>query len=180
VPVSDHGHGLERVASTRGSGWILAGAVTAALLAGVGVTLAVLAPVGAPIAVPAASPAPSAIPSIGPAPTARPETTPAPPGTQLTPPDVGDYVAPSWLAERDEVGRGVILSRVVMGEVEGDVVWGALLDTGDVCLSASSEQGGGGQCAAYAQFVESGLTLDQGAWSVHWTADGTVTWEGVS
>ena len=123
---------------------------------------------------PAASPTPTAL--------AAPPDVPIP-DALVQPPGVEDVVLPAMAEQLGTRENTTLVSRVTLGEQYGVVAWGTLLGDGQVCLNYSLRElpdEGRGQCDSYAVFDRYGFTADGGSWSLHWSADGTVTWEGSS
>jgi len=124
---------------------------------------------------PAASPTPTA-------PAAAPPDVPIPEAL-VQPPGVEDVVLPAMAEHLGTRDNTTLVSQVTLGEEYGVVAWGTLLGDGQVCLNYSLRaipDEGRGQCDSYAVFDRYGFTADGGSWSLHWSVDGTVTWEGSS
>ena len=90
-------------------------------------------------------------------------------------------VLPEMAGHMGGMGDATVVSRVTLGEGNGAVAWGELFTDGSVCISISylaTPDQGMGTCVPYADFDRYGITMDRGSWSLHWSVDGTVTWEG--
>ena len=135
-------------------------------------------------------PTPAAAPEVE----SQPEVTLTPEVTEPTPAPIPDdfvfiQVGEDLVANPPEPPldgleqSDTILEATALGEREGNVAFGYLTSGGEVCLHLRYDAGEGregtGQCTTVREFELYGLTVDRGAWDVHWTADGTVTWTGI-
>ena len=76
-----------------------------------------------------------------------------------------------------------IAEATLLGERGGYIAYGILTSAGNICMALrfpeGAPNGGIGDCTTIEQFTELGMTIDRGAWDVHWSADGMVVWMGI-
>lgn len=159
-----------------------AGFLRTALAAALPLLLVVGTMVGLLLLIPTPAPEPS------PTPTRAPDTTQ--PSASAIPDDfVFIQVGEDLVANPPEIPIDAyaypdsIAEATLLGEREGYAAYGILTTAGTICMAMRFPEGTGnggiGDCVTIAEFTERGMTIDRGAWDVHWSADGTVVWTGI-
>lgn len=172
-----HGAGAQAAASAPPvpaprSRWMLPAIALAAAALVLGVVIWQLAPSVPQVAEPA-SPTPNATAVPTPASTEVPVAIVPPEGDFPLPPEEFPLRAPG------EDGTGTVLDQWGLGVRDGMAAYGYVATGELVCIAVERpDLSRSGRCAATGDFLRDGLSIDSGAWTVFWYADGRVIWEG--